>query len=59
MKTHTTNLKEFLSNLGKDQEDQLYNTHSEMNHTDYNTLQAQLKSISWQLKRIADALEKK
>lgn len=51
MNTDSIKLREFLNNLSE---------HEDPTPTleqDYSTVTAQLNSISWQLKRIADALE--
>lgn len=51
-------LREFVNSVGDEQN---YNTHAQMNaqrnEPKHDTITAQLNSISWQLKRIADALE--
>jgi hypothetical protein len=51
-------LKEFLD-AGKGLPAENFSTPKQEPKEDYNTIVRQLSSISWQLKRIADALESK
>jgi hypothetical protein len=56
----TSKLKEFLAAQNGDQSQDFSNFKQEPKEEpkeDYNTIVRQLSSISWQLKRIADALE--
>lgn len=53
-----TKLREFLASQNSEEAKDLANPPQEPKE-DYNTIVRQLSSISWQLKRIADALESK
>ena len=52
----TTPLRKFLDSQNSE-EAQDFSTPKQEPKEDYNTIVRQLSSISWQLKRIADALE--
>ena len=54
----TSKLKELLANLNSE-EALDFATPKQEPKEDYNTIVRQLSNISWQLKRIADALESK